>query len=77
LTPDAPLRVALLGPGATRPRVQGGGSSEVFPVRVSTPAEALAGEAGIHLTVVDGTVPDRVEPFEPDELRAPDGTVGA
>ncbi|WP_292692128.1 MULTISPECIES: glycoside hydrolase family 3 C-terminal domain-containing protein [unclassified Microbacterium] len=76
-TPDAPLRVALLGPGATRPRVQGGGSSEVFPVRVSTPAEALAAEPGIHLTVVDGTASDRVEPFEADELRAPDGTVGA
>ena len=74
---EAPLRVALLGPGATRPRVQGGGSSEVFPVSVSTPASAFAAEPGIHLTVVEGTGADRVEPFERKELRAPDGTPGA
>lgn len=74
---DAPLRVALLGTGATRPRVQGGGSSEVFPVRATTPAVALADEPGIHLTVVDGVIPGRVEPFVPEEVRAPDGTVGA
>ncbi|MFS0794952.1 glycoside hydrolase family 3 C-terminal domain-containing protein [Microbacterium sp. 1P10AE] len=76
-SPETPLRVALLGSGATRPRVQGGGSSEVFPVSVTTPAAALAGEPGIHLTVVDGTVAGQVEPFASDELRAPDGTPGA
>lgn len=74
---DAPLRVALVGPGATRPRVQGGGSSEVFSVGTVTPAEAFAREPGVILSVVDGTVATRAEPFDLRELRAPDGTPGA
>ena len=35
-------RVALIGPNAVHPVIQGGGSAGVMPVRVSTPAAALA-----------------------------------
>src|SRR5215469_8743437 len=34
-------RLALLGPGAVRPTIQGGGSAVVSPAAVSTPADAL------------------------------------
>ncbi|MDH2427168.1 glycoside hydrolase family 3 C-terminal domain-containing protein [Sphaerisporangium sp. TRM90804] len=53
-------RVAVIGPNAATPRVQGGGSAGVYPVSVTTPlegvTEALAGRAevahaaGVHTT---------------------------
>lgn len=55
-TPGRPLTVALLGPAATAPFLQGGGSSFVVPDRVSTPEEEIrAGlPAGTRLLVHDG-----------------------
>jgi beta-glucosidase len=48
------LSVAVIGPNAVRPVIQGGGSAGVFPVTVSTPAdaltEALAGHAAVTVT---------------------------
>jgi beta-glucosidase len=41
LDPAAIRRVALIGPNAIRPVIQGGGSAGVVPVTVSTPADAL------------------------------------
>lgn len=54
--PGRPLTVALLGPAATTPFLQGGGSSFVVPDRVSTPAEEIrAGlPEGTRLLVHDG-----------------------
>jgi beta-glucosidase len=49
-------RLAVLGPGAVRPTIQGGGSAMVSPAALSTPAAALAarlaGRAGV--TVAEG-----------------------
>jgi len=48
-TPDSVI--AVIGPGAFRPTIQGGGSATVIPARTSTPAaalaEALAGQAEV------------------------------
>ncbi|HEX5188208.1 MAG TPA: glycoside hydrolase family 3 C-terminal domain-containing protein [Streptosporangiaceae bacterium] len=41
LRADQVASVAVLGPGAVRPTIQGGGSAVVAPVAVSTPAAAL------------------------------------
>ena len=41
LRADTMSRLAVLGPGAIRPTIQGGGSAVVAPSAVSTPAEAL------------------------------------
>ncbi len=58
-------RVAVLGPGAFRPTIQGGGSAVVAPVAASTPAAALTARlAGLaDVTVAEGcqiwtTVPE-------------------
>jgi beta-glucosidase len=49
--------VALIGPNAVSPVIQGGGSATVPPVSVSTPADALtAALAGLDLTVRPGCV---------------------
>jgi beta-glucosidase len=42
LTADALSHVALVGPNAINPVIQGGGSVQVMPTGVSTPAQALA-----------------------------------
>lgn len=74
---ERPLRVALIGPGALRPRTQGGGSAAVIPDEVRTPAEALRAIPGIEVLEYEGVPADHPEPFAAQELRAPDGTVGA
>lgn len=74
---ERPLRVAVIGPGALRPRTQGGGSAAVIPDEVSTPADALRAIPGIEVLEHEGVPADHPEPFGADELRAPDGTVGA
>ena len=65
LREDAISRLAVLGPGAIRPTIQGGGSAVVAPAAVSTPATALtarlAGQADV--SVAEGcqiwtTVPE-------------------
>ncbi len=65
LREDAISRLAVLGPGAIRPTIQGGGSAVVAPAAVSTPATALiarlAGQAEV--SVAEGcqiwtTVPE-------------------
>jgi beta-glucosidase len=56
LRDTAVSRLAVLGPGAVRPTIQGGGSAMVSPAALSTPAAALAarlaGRAGV--TVAEG-----------------------
>jgi beta-glucosidase len=51
LDPAALRSIAVIGPNAIRPVIQGGGSAGVFPVSVSSPADALraalAGQAGV------------------------------
>lgn len=74
---ERPLRVALIGPGAARPRTQGGGSAAVIPDNVSTPADALRAIPGIEVIEHEGVPAEHPEPFAADELRAPDGTWGA
>ncbi|HUZ55365.1 MAG TPA: glycoside hydrolase family 3 C-terminal domain-containing protein [Streptosporangiaceae bacterium] len=67
-------RLAVLGPGAVRPTIQGGGSAVVAPAALSTPAIALASRlAGMaEVTVAEGcqiwvTVPEPA----PGSLRDP------
>ncbi|ARJ06330.1 hypothetical protein GCM10010988_15540 [Cnuibacter physcomitrellae] len=74
---ETPLRVAVIGPGAVRPRTQGGGSAAVVPDRVSTPAEALRAIPGLEVSEHEGIAAEQPELFAPDELLAPDGTPGA
>lgn len=74
---ELPLRVALIGPGAVRPRTQGGGSAAVIPDEVRTPADLLRRIPGIEVLEHQGVPADHPEPFALDELRAPDGTPGA
>ncbi len=56
LREDGVSQLAVLGPGALQPTIQGGGSAVVAPVAVSTPATALAarlaGKAAV--TVAEG-----------------------
>lgn len=74
---ETPLRVAVIGPGAVRPRTQGGGSAAVVPDRVSAPAEALRAIPGLEVSEHQGIAAEEPEPFAPDEMLAPDGTPGA
>jgi beta-glucosidase len=46
IRPDAISSVALLGPNALQPTIQGGGSAGVVPVSVSTPESALRAALG-------------------------------
>jgi beta-glucosidase len=54
INPASISRVALIGPNAVHPVIQGGGSAGVIPVTVSTPADALrqamAGRASVTVT---------------------------
>ena len=56
LDPARLRRVALIGPNALDPCIQGGGSAHVSPKRVATPAEALRAALpdGVELTVHRG-----------------------
>ncbi|HEV2892714.1 MAG TPA: glycoside hydrolase family 3 C-terminal domain-containing protein, partial [Actinomycetota bacterium] len=54
LDPAGLKRVAVVGPGAVRPRSQGGGSATVFPVAVVSPVEGLAAALGAGAEVVHG-----------------------
>ncbi len=54
LDPAGLKRVAVVGPGAVRPRSQGGGSATVFPVAVVSPVEGLEAALGAGAEVVHG-----------------------
>ena len=56
LDPGALRRVAVIGPNAEHPVIQGGGSAGVIPVSVSAPADALrrALAGGAEVTAVPG-----------------------
>ncbi len=71
-------RVALLGPNAVSPFVQGGGSAYVRPERSSTPADALAEAFGVPVDVHAGAV-SRERPPHLDlagRCTTPDGDAG-
>lgn len=75
-----PVRIALLGPAATQPFLQGGGSSFVRPDRVTTPAAELARALpeGVELIVLDGAR-SRLKPPPLDvasRATGPDGRPG-
>ncbi|RHA37677.1 beta-d-glucosidase [Cellulomonas rhizosphaerae] len=79
VAPDAVSRIALVGPNAVSPFVQGGGSAYVRPDRTSTPADALAAAFGAEVTVHAGAV-SRMLPPQLDlagRCRTPDGETGA
>ncbi|HEY3141583.1 MAG TPA: glycoside hydrolase family 3 protein [Acidimicrobiales bacterium] len=59
--PTRPLRIAVIGPKADRPDIQGGGSAHVQPPYVVTPLEALTARA----ESTGGTVTIRHEPGVP------------
>ncbi|ROS25961.1 beta-glucosidase [Cellulomonas sp. PhB150] len=76
---DTVSRIALVGPNAVSPFVQGGGSAYVRPDRTSTPADALAAAFGAEVTVHAGAV-SRMLPPQLDlagRCRTPDGATGA
>ncbi|QHT57924.1 beta-glucosidase [Cellulomonas sp. H30R-01] len=79
LAADDVRRIALLGPNAVSPFVQGGGSAYVRPERSSTPAEALTGAfAGAQVDVHAGAV-SRLLPPQLDlagRCTTPDGDAG-
>jgi beta-glucosidase len=54
LDPAGLRRVAVVGPGAVRPRSQGGGSATVFPAAVVSPVEGLRAALGPGVEVVHG-----------------------
>ncbi|MBL0781666.1 glycoside hydrolase family 3 C-terminal domain-containing protein, partial [Streptomyces albidoflavus] len=55
LRPRELRTVAVIGPHAVRPRVQGGGSAEVFPERVVSPLDGLrAALPGVRVVAVPG-----------------------
>ncbi|HSG87821.1 MAG TPA: glycoside hydrolase family 3 C-terminal domain-containing protein [Pseudomonadales bacterium] len=60
----APARIALIGPNAVAPQIQGGGSSGVAPHEVITPAEGIASAfPAASLTVVRGCRAHRYLPL--------------
>ncbi|GCD20667.1 beta-glucosidase [Cellulomonas algicola] len=79
LAADDVRRIALLGPNAVSPFVQGGGSAYVRPERSSTPAEALTGAFdGATVDVHPGAV-SRLLPPQLDlagRCTTPDGDAG-
>ena len=54
LDPGGLTRVAVVGPGAARPRSQGGGSATVYPAAVVSPVEGLRAALGAGVEVVHG-----------------------
>lgn len=78
LAADDVRRIALLGPNAVSPFVQGGGSAYVRPERSSTPAEALTSAFGAAVDVHPGAV-SRLLPPQLDlagRCTTPDGDAG-
>lgn len=79
LAADDVRRIALLGPNAVSPFVQGGGSAYVRPERSSTPHDALTSAfAGAHVDVHAGAV-SRLLPPQLDlaaRCTTPDGEAG-
>ncbi|RDI67829.1 beta-glucosidase family protein [Nocardia pseudobrasiliensis] len=74
-----PLRpgatIALLGPGATEPRLMGGGSATVIPAHVVTPLDGLKAVAPVTHTpgvrVADGLVPAPLDLLTDPETATP------
>lgn len=76
--PATTLSVALIGPNAVEPFVQGGGSASVTAPYLSSPADALR-EAlpGANITVHRGGLGRRhARAIDPALVRTPDGTPG-
>ncbi len=73
LRPGRLRTVAVVGPHAVRPRVQGGGSAEVFPERVVSPLEGLrAALPGVRVVAVPGpAVLEEPVPLDPPLARRP------
>lgn len=73
LRPGRLRTVAVVGPHAVRPRVQGGGSAEVFPERVVSPLEGLrAALPGVRVVAVPGPgVLEGPVPLDPPLARRP------
>ncbi|SCE20629.1 beta-glucosidase, partial [Streptomyces sp. IgraMP-1] len=73
LRPGRLRTVAVIGPHAVRPRVQGGGSAEVFPERVVSPLEGLrAALPGVRVVAVPGPgVLEEPVPLDPPLARRP------
>lgn len=79
-TPGDVRRVALLGPNAVSPFVQGGGSAYVRPERSATPADALAAafpgaEVDLHAGAVSRMLPPQLDLAA--RCTDPDGRAGA
>lgn len=78
-----PLRggttVALIGPAAARPRIQGGGSATVVPLGISTPLDELSGRPGITVVHAQGLPEsDELLPFDASVISDPEtGLPGA
>jgi beta-glucosidase len=73
----APKRIALLGPLATQPAVQGGGAAHLEPERVVTPLEGLrAALPAVEIVCERGYVSEIMPRPEPGWLRAVDGEPG-
>ncbi|MHB1593268.1 MAG: beta-glucosidase family protein [Streptosporangiaceae bacterium] len=70
LDPERVGRLALIGPNAVRPSIQGGGSVTVRPAHVRTPATALtdlaSATSGCTLTVAQGCRNDLAVPLPPE-----------
>jgi beta-glucosidase len=78
LDPAGMRRLAVIGPNAARPAIQGGGSAQVTPHYVITPLAALrAALPGVEVIYEPGCSIDRgVPPLDAGLLRAPDGEPG-
>lgn len=61
LDPKGLRTVAVLGPRAAGPRIQGGGSAEVFPATVASPLDGIraALDPGVRLLHAPGVPPER------------------
>lgn len=79
VAPHDVRRVALVGPNAVHPFVQGGGSAYVRPERSSSPADALrdafGAEVDVHAGAVSRMLPPQLELAT--RCTTPDGEVGA
>jgi beta-glucosidase len=74
LDPAGLRRVAVVGPGAVRPRSQGGGSATVFPAAVVSPVEGLRAALRPGVEVVYGwgaRIRRGLEPVSPGQVTDP------
>lgn len=78
LVPAQTRSVALIGPNATEPFVQGGGSAFVNAPHLSTPLDALRQALPDATVTLHRGTSGRAHPrpVEPDAVRTPDGEVG-